>query len=100
MQNICKAGYRLSEYDFTKAWKSFEKQSDLHKNNRKTAKNYLKTDTISESFIEKKYMKNYNRGQIREKDVKGNEKELHENFSALRSSSTGSVDPGKCAELF
>ena len=45
-------------------------------------------------------MKNYNRGQIREKDVKGNEKELHENFSALRSSSTGSVDPGKCTELF
>ena len=44
MQNICKAGYRLSEYDFTKARKSFEKQSDLHKNNRKTAKNYLKTD--------------------------------------------------------
>ena len=44
-------------------------------------------------------MKNYNRGQIREKDVKGNEKELHENFSALRSSSTGSVDPGKRGEL-
>ena len=45
-------------------------------------------------------MKNYNRGQIREKDVKGNEKELHENFSALRSSSTGSVDHGNSAEMF
>ena len=45
-------------------------------------------------------MGNYNRRQIREKDVKSNEEELHENFSALRSSSTGSVEPGKCAELF
>lgn len=44
-------------------------------------------------------MKNYNRGQIREKDVKGNEKELHENFSALRSSSTGSVDQGNSPKI-
>ena len=28
-------------------------------------------------------MKNYNRGQIREKDVKGNEKELHEAIVAV-----------------
>lgn len=45
-------------------------------------------------------MENYNRGQIREKDVKSNEEELHENFSDFRSSSAGSVDRGKCDELF
>ena len=45
-------------------------------------------------------MGNYNRRQIREKDVKSNEEELHESFSVFRSSSTGSVDCGKCAELF
>ena len=45
-------------------------------------------------------MKNYNREQIREKDVKSNEKELHESFSHFCSSSIGSVDRRKCIELF
>ena len=100
MQNICKEDTAWVSTISQKPENPLKNSQIYTKIIEKQLKTIWKRITISESFIEKKYMKNYNRGQIREKDVKGNEKELHENFSALRSSSTGSVDPGKCAELF